>query len=130
MISFPHILAATGTAPDSQGATKKMPKQECWRCGYQGQLPDENGTGILCPCSAEWVEIQCVHEDNYKYPIVPAGVKHMGKKHRVKAAFSSRLEHPLTMETDWPGFDNLLGLCLGVWSQKVGTYRVCAVLAT
>lgn len=44
------------------------------------------------------MEVKCVHGDLHKYPIVPLLLKYKGKMHRLKAAVSPRLSHPLGHE--------------------------------
>ncbi|XP_059210478.1 uncharacterized protein LOC131989303 [Centropristis striata] len=78
---------------------------------------------------AGWVDIRCVHGDIHRYPVVPVEIRFKGKKHSVKAAVSSRLTHPLILGTDWPGFDRLVGQCVGVRSRPTGTWDMCAVLS-
>ena len=78
---------------------------------------------------SSWVEIVCVHGDVHKYPVVPVEIRYKGKKHRVKAAVSPRLLHPLILGHDWPGFAKLVGQCVGVQSRQSGTYDMCAVLS-
>ena len=60
------------------------------------------------------VDIRCVHGDIYSYPVVPVKIRYGGKKHSVKAAFSSHLVHPRILGTDWPGFNKLVRQCVGV----------------
>ncbi|KAM4562630.1 uncharacterized protein PAE49_011040 [Odontesthes bonariensis] len=78
---------------------------------------------------ASWVDIKCVHGDIHRYPVVSVEILYKGKKHSVKAAVSSRLVHPLILGTDWPGFDKLVGQCVGVRSRLTGTRDMCAVLS-
>ena len=75
------------------------------------------------------VDIRCVHGDIHTYPVVLVEIQFKGKKHSVKAAVSSRLTHPLILGTDWPGFDRLVGQCVGVRSRPTGTGDTCAVLS-
>ncbi|XP_051533969.1 uncharacterized protein LOC127429149 [Myxocyprinus asiaticus] len=58
--------------------------------------------------TAEMVRVKCVHGDIHKYPVVTLTIKFRGKKHRVEAAVSSCLTHPLILGTDWPDFRDLL----------------------
>ena len=75
------------------------------------------------------VDIRCVHGDIHRYPVVPVEIRFKAKKHSVKAAVSSRLMHPLILGTDWPGFDKLVGQCVGVCWRLTGTWDMCAVLS-
>ena len=75
------------------------------------------------------MDIRCVHGDIHRYPVVPVKIRSKGKKHSVKAAVSSRLAHPLILGTNWPGFDRLVGQCVGVRSQPSGTWNMCTALS-
>lgn len=79
---------------------------------------------------AEWVEVKCVHEDIHKYPLVCVEMRYWAKMHKLKAAVSSRLTHPLILGRDWPGFSKLMGQCVGVHLQPVGICVVCTVLSS
>ena len=60
---------------------------------------------------ASSVPVRCIHGD-VLYPLcilVPIEIRYGGKKHRVKAAVSSSLTHPLILGLDWAGFPRLLG---------------------
>lgn len=58
------------------------------------------------------MEVRYVHGDVQKYVIVLLQIKFKGKTH-VKAAVSSRLSYLLILGTDWLGFNNILGQCVG-----------------
>ncbi|XP_064177503.1 uncharacterized protein LOC135247687 isoform X1 [Anguilla rostrata] len=75
---------------------------------------------------ASRVSIRCVHGDLHEYPIVSVEIRCQGKKHKIKAAVSSRLSHPLILGTDWPGFRQAAGKVAGVHSRRVGLCDVCA----
>lgn len=60
------------------------------------------------------MEVRCVHGDIHKYPIVPLQIKYKRKMHNVKAAVSLCLTRPIILGTDWPGFNNILGHCVGM----------------
>ena len=73
-----------------------------------------------------WVSISCVHGDVHKYPIVPVEIYYQGKIHKIKAAVSSRLSHPLMLGTDWAGFNQVTKDLVGVRSRWLGKCEVCA----
>jgi len=77
--------------------------------------------GALVEVSS-WVNIRCVHGDIHKYPLVPVEIKFKGKTHKLKAAVSSRLTHPLILGTDWHGFSKLVGQCGGERSRQAGEW--------
>ncbi len=65
----------------------------------------------------------------HRYPVVPVEITHKGKKRSIKAVVSSRLMHPLILGTDWPGFNRLVGQCVGVRSRSSGTWDMRTVLS-
>ncbi|XP_051509646.1 uncharacterized protein LOC127415117 [Myxocyprinus asiaticus] len=80
--------------------------------------------------TSKTVKVKCVHGDIHKYPVVTLTIKFRGKKHRVEAAVSSRLTHPLILGTDWPDFRVLLkGICADGSCVKMGRCVMCDALA-
>ena len=69
---------------------------------------------------ASWVDVRCIHGDIHRYPVVPVEIRYRGKNHRIQAAVSSRLAHPLILGTDWRGFSQLIGECGGVRARSIG----------
>ena len=59
---------------------------------------------------AQKVRVRCVHGDVHAYPLVRIVITYQGRKHKVRAAVSSSLSHPLILGTDWP---ELAGLVAG-----------------
>ncbi|KAM9717937.1 uncharacterized protein ACNS7B_021418 isoform 1-T1 [Menidia menidia] len=110
-----RIQGGTHQAMVDSGCTQSMVHQSLVRPG-----------ALL---EAGCVDIMCVHGDVHRYPVVPVEIRHRGKKHNLKAAVSPRLAHPLILGTDWPGFDKLVGQCVGVRSRPTGTWDMCAVLS-
>ena len=62
------------------------------------------------------VRIKSVHGDIHEYPVVPVEIWFKGKKYSTKVAGSSHLTHPLILGTNWAGFHDLVGQCVGVRS--------------
>ncbi|KAM9766884.1 uncharacterized protein ACNS7B_017333 [Menidia menidia] len=110
-----RIQGGTHQAMVDSGCTQSMVHQSLVRPG-----------ALL---EAGCVDIMCVHGDVHRYPVVPVEIRYRGKKHSIKAAVSPRLAHPLILGTDWPGFDKLVGQCVGVRSRPTGTWDMCAVLS-
>lgn len=54
-----------------------------------------------------------MHGDIYKNPLVLLEMIHKGQMHRGKDVVSSGLMHPLILETDWWGFNDLFGSMWG-----------------
>ncbi|XP_051500808.1 uncharacterized protein LOC127409893 [Myxocyprinus asiaticus] len=80
--------------------------------------------------TTKMVKVKCVHGDIHKNPVVTLTIKFQGKKHRVVAAVSSRLTHPLILGTDWPDFKVLLkGICADGSCMKLGRCVMCDALA-
>lgn len=73
---------------------------------------------------AEWVKVKCVHGDIHKYPIVQLLLKLKAKTHKIKAAVSLNMSHPLILGTNWPGFHNLLGQYVGMRSRQLDVSSV------
>lgn len=73
---------------------------------------------------AEWVKVKCVHGDIHKYPIVQLLLKLKAKTHKIKAAVSSNMSHPLILGTNWPGFHKLLGQYVGMRSRQLDVSSV------
>ena len=53
---------------------------------------------------ASSISVRCIHRDVHEYPLVPIEICYGGKKHRIKAADSSSLTHPLILGLDRIGF--------------------------
>ncbi|KAG1928644.1 interferon-induced very large GTPase 1-like [Pimephales promelas] len=66
------------------------------------------------------VRVRCVHGVVESYPLMSVAVLFRGQKHSVEVAVNPRLQHPLILGTDWPGFAKLLGiLCADAsWETK------------
>ena len=58
---------------------------------------------------------------------MPVEIIFKGKNHRIKAVVSSCFKHLLILGPDWPGFNKLVGQCVGVRSQHLG---LCGMLVT
>ena len=57
---------------------------------------------------------------------MPVEIHYQGKNHRIKAAVSSRLSHPLILGTDWAGFNQVTKDLVGVRSRWLGKCEACA----
>ena len=54
---------------------------------------------------ASSVTVRCIHRDVHEYlSMVPIGISYGGRTHRVMAAASPSLMHPLILGLDWAGF--------------------------
>ncbi|KAM9703301.1 uncharacterized protein ACNS7B_002035 isoform 1-T1 [Menidia menidia] len=109
-----RIQGGTHRAMVDSGFTQSMVHQNLVRPG-----------ALLVGC----VDIMCAHGDVHRYSVVPVEIRYKGKKHSIKGAVSPRLAHPLILGTDWPGFDKLVGQCVGIRSRPTGTWDICAVLS-
>ena len=76
---------------------------------------------------ASSVSVRCIHRDVHTYPLVPIEIHYGGKTHRVKAAVSPSLTHPLILGLDWAGFPGAVSETTGVRTRQIGTCRSCAV---
>ena len=76
---------------------------------------------------ASSVSVRCIHGDVHTYPLVPIEIHYGGKTHRVKAAVSPSLTHPLILGLDWAGFPGAVSESTGVRTRQIGTCRSCAV---
>ena len=76
---------------------------------------------------ASSVSVRCIHGDVHTYPLVPIEIRYGGKTHRVKAAVSPSLTHPLILGLDWAGFPGAVSESTGVRTRQIGTCRSCAV---
>ncbi|XP_026003826.1 uncharacterized protein LOC113009615 [Astatotilapia calliptera] len=130
-----RVAGAPAPSP-GPGGTYSIPVRT--RGGIRQALVDTGCTQTLVHQSlvrpgalleAEWVEVRCVHGDVHRYPIVPLLLKYKGKTHRVTAAVSPRLSHPLILGTNWPGFHQLLGQYAGVRSRPEAGCSVCAAFS-
>ena len=73
------------------------------------------------------VSVRCIHGDVHTYPLVPIEIRYGGKTHRVKAAVSPSLTHPLILGLDWAGFPGAVNETTGVRTRQIGTCSSCAV---
>ena len=76
---------------------------------------------------ASSVLVRCIHGDVHTYPLVSIKICYGGKTHRVKAAVSSSLMHPLILGIDWAGFPGAVSEATGVRTRQIGTCKSCAV---
>ena len=76
---------------------------------------------------ASSISVRCIHRDVHEYPLVPIEICYGGKKHRIKAADSSSLTHPLILGLDWAGFPQAVRGTTGVRTRQVRTCKSGAV---